>query len=212
MAEAMVREADRGLAELMIDPEVVRQVRALASYGWGAKRIARELGLARNTVRSYLRAERAPKGERPFVGRKLAGEARREAVRLFDGPAEGNAVVVRTLLEERGTRVSARTVQRAVRGHRDQKRAAERATVRFETEAGGLGNPTVARRGGRARRAGSLRSVRAGALLSFRWHWKMPTNTELADRAAVGAKWLARFARVALVLGVVGGACGALFR
>ena len=35
-----------------------------------------------------------------------------------------NAVVVRTLLQERGTRVSARTVQRAVRGHRDQKRAA----------------------------------------------------------------------------------------
>jgi hypothetical protein len=29
-----------------------------------------------------------------------------------------------------------------------------------------------------ARRDGSLRSVRAGALLSFRWHWNMPTNTE----------------------------------
>lgn len=125
-----------GLAEPMIEPEVVRQVKTLAGYGWGAKRIARELGVARNTVRAYLRGARAPKGERPFVGRKLVGEARDEAVRLLDGPAEGNAVVVRTLLEERGTRVSARTVQRAVRGHRDERRARERATVRFETEAG----------------------------------------------------------------------------
>ena len=136
MNEVVETGLSGGLAEPMIEPEVVRQVQTLAGYGWGAKRIARELGVARNTVRAYLRGERAPKGERPFAGRKLAGEARREAVRLFDGPAEGNAVVVRTLLQERGTRVSARTVQRAVRGHRDQKRAAERATVRFETEAG----------------------------------------------------------------------------
>jgi transposase len=39
----------------MTEPEVVRQVRILAERGWGAKRIARALGLARNTVRRYLR-------------------------------------------------------------------------------------------------------------------------------------------------------------
>jgi hypothetical protein len=32
-----------------------------------------------------------------------------------------------------------------------------------------------------ARRAGSLRSVRAGVLLCFRCHWKVPTNTEKAE-------------------------------
>jgi hypothetical protein len=39
----------------MVDPEIVRQIRALASLGWGAKRIAREVGVARNSVRRYLR-------------------------------------------------------------------------------------------------------------------------------------------------------------
>ena len=39
----------------MVEPEVVREMRELAAKGWGAKRIARELGLARNTVRRYLR-------------------------------------------------------------------------------------------------------------------------------------------------------------
>lgn len=45
----------------MIEPEVVRQVRILAERGWGAKRIARVLGVARNTVRRYLRADRRPR-------------------------------------------------------------------------------------------------------------------------------------------------------
>ena len=40
----------------MLEPEVVRQVRTLAARRWGSKRIAVELGVARNTVRKYLRA------------------------------------------------------------------------------------------------------------------------------------------------------------
>src|SRR5437879_7384519 len=39
----------------MVDAEVVRQIRELHRGGWGAKRIARELEVARNTVRRYLR-------------------------------------------------------------------------------------------------------------------------------------------------------------
>ena len=39
----------------MLEPEVVRQVRELTALGWGAKRIAAELGVARNTVRRYVR-------------------------------------------------------------------------------------------------------------------------------------------------------------
>jgi transposase len=120
----------------MVEPDVVRQMQVLAGYGWGAKRIARELKVARNTVRAYLRGAQATKGEREVRGRKLAAAARAEAVRLLDGEAEGNAVVVQTLLAARGTRVSARTVQRAVREHRQAKHAAEVATVRFETAPG----------------------------------------------------------------------------
>jgi len=39
----------------MIEPELVRQIRELAARGWGSKRVARELGVARNTVRRYVR-------------------------------------------------------------------------------------------------------------------------------------------------------------
>jgi transposase len=42
----------------MVEQEVVRRMRALAEAGWGHKRIAREVGVARNTVRRYLRAGR----------------------------------------------------------------------------------------------------------------------------------------------------------
>jgi DNA-binding NarL/FixJ family response regulator len=35
----------------MIEPDSVRRLRQLAAQGMGAKSIARELGLARNTVR-----------------------------------------------------------------------------------------------------------------------------------------------------------------
>src|SRR5437879_1577681 len=41
----------------MVDAEVVRQIRELHRGGWGAKRIARELEVARNTVRRYLLTE-----------------------------------------------------------------------------------------------------------------------------------------------------------
>jgi len=38
---------DRGtLGVAMVDPEIVKQLRALSALGWGAKRIARELGIA----------------------------------------------------------------------------------------------------------------------------------------------------------------------
>jgi DNA-directed RNA polymerase specialized sigma24 family protein len=39
----------------MQTPEDVQAMLKLASLGWGAKRISRELGCSRNTVRSYLR-------------------------------------------------------------------------------------------------------------------------------------------------------------
>ncbi len=50
--EDRVRDVAPLVAEVpMVEAEVVRQMRALAERGWGAKRIAGELGIARNTVR-----------------------------------------------------------------------------------------------------------------------------------------------------------------
>ncbi|ENO76885.1 integrase catalytic subunit [Thauera sp. 63] len=40
----------------MLEPEAVTTIVRLGQSGWGAKRIARTLGIARNTVRRYLNA------------------------------------------------------------------------------------------------------------------------------------------------------------
>ena len=43
--------------QAMQTPEEVQAMLKLASLGWGAKRISRELGCSRNTVRNYLRQD-----------------------------------------------------------------------------------------------------------------------------------------------------------
>jgi len=136
MGETAVVALRSTAEEAMVEPEVVRQMRVLAEAGWGAKRIARELGLARNTVRRYLRTRgEEAKQERPQARRLTQAEYER-AVELWEGQAEGNAVVVQQLLAQQGVEASVRTVQRVVRPRRQQVRAAEVATVRFETAAG----------------------------------------------------------------------------
>lgn len=42
-------------SETMVAPQEVQKMLALSALGWGAKRISRELGCSRNTVREYLR-------------------------------------------------------------------------------------------------------------------------------------------------------------
>lgn len=128
--------AGQGTDGVMVDPEIVRQIRSLTAYGWGARRIGRELGVARGTVRRYLRGGDAAEMQRRPSRRRLDEASRALAVELFDTTAEGNAVVVRQLLAERGVDVDVRVVQRLLRPHRQQKRAAEIATVRFETAPG----------------------------------------------------------------------------
>lgn len=120
----------------MVDPEVVLQVRGLQAQGWGAKRIARELGIARNTVKRYLRGGAvALVQERPSA-RSLDGAQRERAVELFGKVAEGNAVVVHRELVREGVDASVRTVQRVVAEKRREKHAAAVASVRFETAPG----------------------------------------------------------------------------
>jgi transposase len=120
----------------MVDPEIVRQMRALHALGWPIRRIARELRVGRGAVRRYLRGGEAAEVQTRPARRALTVEERAEAVRLFDTTAEGNAVVVKQLLAERGVNVHERTVQRIVEQHRRARRTAELATVRFETAPG----------------------------------------------------------------------------
>jgi len=132
----MTQEADPVALEAMVDPEVVQQIRGLRAQGWGAKRIAHELGIARNTVKRYVRGgSSAAVQARP--GRRALDDAQRSrAVALFDAVAEGNAVVVHRELAREGVEACVRTVQRAVVGRRRAKHAAAVATVRYETAPG----------------------------------------------------------------------------
>ncbi|MBX3203575.1 MAG: IS21 family transposase [Labilithrix sp.] len=119
----------------MIEAEVVRQIRLLHDAGWGTKRIATEVGVARNTVRRYLRSATASAQTRPSR-RALDDDGRSQARELLLGAAGGNAVVVRQMLEERGIKAGVRTVQRAVVEERRAARVSQLATVRFETPPG----------------------------------------------------------------------------
>lgn len=108
----------------------------LAEAGWGAKRIAHELGIARNTVRRYLRGGEAAVEQVRRTARRLDANAAAKAVALFEGAAEGNAVVVQQMLADGGVEASVRTVQRAVEETRREAHAAAVASVRFETAPG----------------------------------------------------------------------------
>jgi transposase len=120
----------------VIEGELVTAIRTLADRGVGKKTIAREVGVALNTVRRYLRRPiEAGVQVRP-AARRLTDERRQEARALYEGPAGGNAVVVQRLLAERGVTLSVRTLERAVVDIRRVHRVAQLATVRVETPPG----------------------------------------------------------------------------
>src|SRR5688572_14493352 len=119
----------------VIEGEIVTAIRELTDRGWGSKAIARELGVARNTVRRYRR-QAIVAGEQVRAPRRLTADVVRQAETLYTGVAERNAVVVHRLLREQGRVIGLRTVQRAVAPVRQAQRAADVATVRVETAPG----------------------------------------------------------------------------
>ena len=120
----------------MVEPEQVARIRGLRAVGWGAKRIARELKMRRNTVRRYIKGGESAEAQVRPLARRLGEGERREAEEMFAGEAAGNAVVVRELLAKRGVLASMSTVQRVVREKRQRLRAEALATVRYETGPG----------------------------------------------------------------------------
>jgi transposase len=119
----------------MLDPEVVDRIRELSGQGLGSKRIARQLGISRNSVRRYLAGATVGLQQRP-AARRLDDDTLREVHDLFGTVAEGNAVVIQQELAGRGIHVELRTLQRAVATLRQEGRAEALATVRFETSPG----------------------------------------------------------------------------
>jgi transposase len=120
----------------MIEPEVVMQIRTLSGLGWGTRRIAKEVGACRKSVKRYLLGTASAEQVRPKA-RCLDADGEALARRLFTEVAEGNAVVVKDMLVERGHDVGERTVQRLVSSVRREQRASAVATARFETAPGG---------------------------------------------------------------------------
>src|SRR5262249_6837488 len=84
----------------MLEPEVVSRIRLLRQLGWGARRIAEEVGVARNSVRRYVREGTSAERQVRPGARTLDASQEATARELLDGPAAGNAVVVRRLLAE----------------------------------------------------------------------------------------------------------------
>jgi transposase len=120
----------------VIDGDIVSAIRDLASRGLGSKTIAKQLGVARNTVRRYRRKPVTAGVQVRPAARKVSEADRQTARELYIGVGAGNAVVVQRLLAEHGVIVTARTIQRAVADLRRAQRAAALATVRFETAPG----------------------------------------------------------------------------
>jgi transposase len=119
----------------MLEPDDVSAMLKLKALGWGARRIASELGCSRTTTRRWLREGAWRRPSPPSRPKALDGLE----TWLEDGFRRhaGNADVVRQeLASEKGIEVSLRTVERAVAHLRQELRAEARATVRFETRPG----------------------------------------------------------------------------
>jgi transposase len=119
----------------MLEPEAVSALLQLSELGWGSKRISRELGISRNTVKEYRAAGGWTPYRQPERKKALAGLETwlRERLRRHRGNAD---VLRQELLSEKAIDVSLRTVERAVRAFRQELEAEARATVRFETPPG----------------------------------------------------------------------------
>jgi len=119
----------------MLQPDEVTAMVRLHELGWGAKRLSKEFGCARNTVRRYLRAG----GVVPFAKapRKSAFDGLDDWLRERFFRHNGNADVIRQeLASEHGIVIGLRSVELRVQPWRRELRAHKKATVRFETRPG----------------------------------------------------------------------------
>lgn len=121
--------------EEMLQAEEVAAMMRLHELGWGAKRLSKEFGCARNTVRRYLDAGGVVAYSKPV--RKTAFDGLDDWLRERFFRHGGNADVIRQeLSSEHGIVIGLRSVERRVQRWRRELKAQKRATVRFETPPG----------------------------------------------------------------------------
>lgn len=96
--------------DLMLLPDDVAAILRLKKLGWGAKTIAREFGISKNTVKAYLRQKGWVAYQRPERPKTLDGL--HDWIETAFKQHHGNADVVRQeLLVQHGIEVSLRTVE-----------------------------------------------------------------------------------------------------
>jgi transposase len=117
----------------MLGGRTVKQIYELQAEGYSVRAIARALGLSRNSVRKYLRAEAIPQPRpRPKRGSKLDAYAAHVERRLAEGVQ--NCVVLLRELRAQGYAGSYSLLKEYV--HPLRRRSAVRPTARFETAPG----------------------------------------------------------------------------
>ena len=145
----------------MMKSDEVEAMLHLHALGWGLKRIAREFGCSKNTVRRYVAADGWMAYSRPVRGGKL--EAQEAWLKECFFRHRGNAEVVRQdLLRELSIDVSLRTVERAVAPFRRLLTAEAKAD-------GAVRNGPGASVADRLRGAGGCRSRTSGCACTCSW-------------------------------------------
>jgi transposase len=124
----------RSAEESMLGAELVREMVARRERGEGIKRIARELGMDRKTVKRWLRLGAWQPRQRQRRARQLDRFA--ELIERRAPEVGFNGVVLYRELKGLGFTGGLLQVQRFVRPYRAQRRWSELATVRFETGPG----------------------------------------------------------------------------
>jgi len=118
----------------MLDERQVALIFTLRKRGWSVNAISREFNWSRNTISGWLK--KGPQVDRPVMGRprKLAEEEAYLQGEFNSGVRNGD--VLRQQLVAKGVVVGLRTVERAVETMRQELRASEAATLRYETDPG----------------------------------------------------------------------------
>jgi transposase len=123
-----------GTEERMLGADLVREMVARQERGEGIKRIARELGVDRKTVKRWLKLGGWQPGQRRRRARQLDRFA--EFITRRAPEVGWNGAVLYRELQALGFRGGHLQVQRYLRPYREQRRWSELATVRFETSPG----------------------------------------------------------------------------
>jgi transposase len=129
------RSTETGATEgRMLGAGLVREIIGRKERGEGIKRIARELGVDRKTVKRWLKLGGWQPGQRRRRARQLDGFA--EFITQRAPEVGWNGAVLYRELQSLGFRGGHQQVQRFLRPHREQRQWSEVATVRFETSPG----------------------------------------------------------------------------